>query len=157
MTLKARDLELVQAKAKKSVAEINATAKAEQAKIEADSNLKVEEIKGDTLVTKTKEQTKGECDAELIEVKARNESQKKIAAKMREIADVKAQIIQTVGEGEKSIATVMQSRRKYEHLNKKLDIIKGFKQNDNLKIFGNNNDDVLAQMAAYRISNGQQL
>ena len=97
MTLKARDLELVQAKAKKSVAEINATAKAEQAKIEADSNLKVEEIKGDTLVTKTKEQTKGECDAELIEVKARNESQKKIAAKMREIADVKAQIIQTVG------------------------------------------------------------
>ena len=42
MTLKARDLELVQAKAKKSVAEINATAKAEQAQIEADSQLKVE-------------------------------------------------------------------------------------------------------------------
>ena len=37
MTLKKRDLELVQAKAQKSVAEINATAKAEQAQIEADS------------------------------------------------------------------------------------------------------------------------
>ena len=85
-------------------------------------------------------------------MKSKNESQKKIAAKMREIAEVKAQIITTIGEGEKSIATVMQSRRKYEHLNKKLDIIKGFKHNNNLKIFGNNNDDVLAQMAAYRIT-----
>ena len=60
-------------------------------------------------------------------MKAKNESQKRIAAKMREIAEIKAQVISTVGEGEKSIATVMQSRRKYEHLNKKLDIIKAFK------------------------------
>ena len=51
----------------------------------------------------------------------------------------------------------MQSRRKYEHLNKKLDIIKAFKQNSNLKIFGNNNDDVLAQMAAYRITQGGKI
>ena len=79
---------------------------------------------------------------------------KQIAAKMREIADIKAEIISTIGEGEKSISQVMQSRRKYEHLNKKLDIIEAFKHNRNLKIFGNNNDDVLSQMAAYRISNG---
>lgn len=72
---------------------------------------------------------------------------------MREIADIKSEIIQTVGDGEKNIATVMTSRRKYEHLNKKLDIIKSFKYNENLKIFGDNKDDVLAQMAAYRISN----
>ena len=71
---------------------------------------------------------------------------------MLEIADTKAQIIQTVGEGEKQISTVMQSRRKYEHLNKKLEIIEGFKNNKNLKIFGNNNDDVLTQMAAFRVT-----
>lgn len=47
----------------------------------------------------------------------------------------------------------MQSRRKYEYLNKKLDVIKAFKNNKNLKIFGDNNDDVLSQMAAYRITN----
>ena len=46
----------------------------------------------------------------------------------------------------------MQSRRKYEHLNKKLEIIEGFKNNKNLKIFGNNNDDVLTQMAAFRVT-----
>lgn len=103
MTLKNRDLEMVQAKMRKSVAELNANAKAEQAQIEADAQLKVEEIKGETLVTRTTAETKGECDATLISVKAKNESQKKIAAKMKEIADIKAQVIQTVGDGEKSI------------------------------------------------------
>ena len=76
---------------------------------------------------------------------------------MLEIADTKAKVIETVGEGEKAISTVMQSRRKYGHLNKKLEIIKGFKENKNLKIFGNNNDDVLAQMADYRINKDGQL
>jgi len=71
---------------------------------------------------------------------------------MLEIADIKAQTTSIVGEGEAKIATVMQSRRKYEHLNAKLNVIKSFKHNSNLKIFGDNNDDVLAQMAAYRIS-----
>ena len=129
MTLKNRDLEMVQAKSRKSVAELNANAKAEQAQIDANAQLKVEEIKGETLVTKTQAETKGSCDAELISVKATNESQKKIAAKMREIADIKSEIIQTVGDGEKNISTVMTSRRKYEHLNKKLDIIRSFKHN----------------------------
>ena len=50
----------------------------------------------------------------------------------------------------------MQSRRKYEHLNKKLDVIRSFKHNSNLKIFGDNQDDVLAQMAAYRITDGKK-
>jgi len=154
LTHKSRELELVRARAAKSVAEINATAQAERAQIEADAKLKVEEIRGETLVTKAKEQVAGQCEAQLIAVRAKNESQKQIAAKMREIADIKAEIISTIGEGEKSISQVMQSRRKYEHLNKKLDIIEAFKHNRNLKIFGNNNDDVLSQMAAYRISNG---
>jgi len=46
----------------------------------------------------------------------------------------------------------MQSRRKYEHLNAKIKVIESFKGNANVKIFGDNNDDVLSQMAAYRIS-----
>jgi len=32
----------------------------------------------------------------------------------------------------------MQSRRKYEYLDKKLEVIKAFKNNENLKIFGDN-------------------
>lgn len=107
MTLSTRELELVRANAKKSVAEINAQASAEQAQIEADAQLTNEQIKGDTLITKTRDETLGQCDAELIEVKAKNESNKKIAGKMLEIADLKADTINTIGVGEKDVSTVM--------------------------------------------------
>jgi len=88
----------------------------------------------------------------MIEIQAKNSCNLKIAEKMLEIADVKADTINIIGDGESKIATVMQSRRKYEPLNKKLDVIKAFKWNNNLKIFGDNNDDVMAQMAAYRMT-----
>jgi len=72
---------------------------------------------------------------------------------MLEISEIKAQTTEVIGAGEAQIAKVMASKRKYEHLNKKLEVIEGFKDNKNLKIFGDNNDDVMSQMAAYRITN----
>jgi len=71
---------------------------------------------------------------------------------MLEVADLKSETINVIGQGEKQISKVMASRRKYEYLDKKMDVIKGFQGNKNLKIFGDNQDDVLAQMAAYRIN-----
>ena len=58
-----------------------------------------------------------------------------------EIAALKAQTIQTVGEAESAIAQVMQSRRKYEYLNKKLQVIEDMKNSSNLVVFGENHDD----------------
>ena len=152
LVLTRRELVVTQANAKKQVAEIKAQSNAEVSQIEAEADLKNEQIKGETLITKTQDETKGECEAKIIEVDAENECQTKIAAKMLEIADIKAQTINTIGDGESKISSVMQSRRKYEHLNKKLEVIEAFKQNKNLKIFGDNKDDVLSQMAAYRIN-----
>ena len=152
ITLETRELEVIRANASKSVAEINASAVAERAQITADAELKNEQIKGDTLIAKTRDETKGTCEAKIITVEAKNTCNKNIANKMLEIADLKAETIGIIGQGEQQIAKVMQSRRKYEYLNGKMDVIKGFKDNKNLKIFGNNQDDALAQMAAYRIN-----
>lgn len=90
----------------------------------------------------------------MIEVDARNSCNKSIASKMLEVADLKADTINVIGQGEKNISKVMASRRKYEYLDKKMDVIKGFQSNKNLKIFGDNQDDVVSQMAAYRINKG---
>lgn len=106
-------------------------------------------------MTKTKDETKGKCEAEMIEVEAINTCNKNLAQKMLEIADLKADTINTIGNGEAQIAQVMASRRKFEYLNKKLDVIKAFKDNKNLKIFGDNQDDILSQMAAYRITDNK--
>lgn len=153
LTLRKRELQLTRANAEKSVAEINAHGTADQARITAESELQLEVIQGDTLVTKARDEARGQAEAELLEVSAKNECNMKIAAKMLEVSRVKAQTIETVGSGEASIAKVMAARRKYEHLHAKLEVIKGFKTNRNLKIFGDNQDDVLSQLAAYRIGN----
>jgi hypothetical protein len=63
ITLNRRELEIVQANAKKSVAEINEQSKAEQAQIEANADLQKEEINGDTLITKTRDEVKGTTEA----------------------------------------------------------------------------------------------
>ena len=150
-----RELEVVRANAKKAVAEIKAQSNGEQAQIKADSELQNETIKGDTLVTKTKDETRGQCEAQMVQIDAVNTCNKNIAKKMLEIADLKADTINTVGNGEAQISAVMASRRKYEYLGKKLDVISAFKDNKNLKIFGDNQDDILSQMAAYRITEGK--
>jgi len=80
----------------------------------------------------------------MVSIESTNTSNLKIAEKMLEIADLKSQTINVIGDGESRIKDVISSRRKYEHLNAKLDVIKAFKHNQNLKIFGDNNDDVLA-------------
>ena len=77
-----------------------------------------------------------------------------IANKEQEVAGMKASTIETVGNAEAKIKNVMESRRKFEYLNRKLGVIEGFKNNSNLHIFGDNNDDVLAQLAAFRINQG---
>lgn len=100
LTLESRELEVIRANASKSVAEINASSVAEQAQITAESELKNEQIKGDTLVTKTRDETKGKCEAQIIQVDAKNECNQKIAAKMLEIADLKSQTINVIGQGE---------------------------------------------------------
>lgn len=63
-----------------------------------------ETIKGDTLVTKTKDETRGQCEASMIDIEAVNTCNKNIAQKMLEIADLKADTINTVGHGEAQIA-----------------------------------------------------
>lgn len=118
--------------------------------------MKKEEVNGATLVTKTVDETRGKVEAELLTVEASNQSSMKIAVKMAEIAELKSQTIEIKSNGESQIAKVMEARRKYEHLNAKVETIAAFKSNSNLKIFGDNSDDVLSQMAAYRITNDKK-
>ena len=117
--------------------------------------MKCETVKGDTAIIKAVDEAEGTCLAALIEVDARNDREKTLAAQKNKISEMKAEMLEVIGKGEAQVANVMQSRRKYDYLNSKLDVIRAFRDNKNAKIFGDNQDDVISQMAAYRISNGQ--
>jgi hypothetical protein len=142
--LEERELEIIRANASKSVAEISSTATAEQAQITADAELKNEEIRGETLVMKLREETIGTTEALKLANDAKNSSSLLISAKMLEVADQKAETLKVIGEGESEIAEVMASRRKFELLNSQCDLLSKMGGNKNLKIYGDNQDDVLA-------------
>ena len=55
------------------------------------------------------------------------------------------------GNAEKEIAPVLENKRKYEYLHAKLDAIESMGENANLKIFGNSEDNMLSQMAAFNM------
>jgi len=97
----------------------------------------------------------GNSEAKLIVVEAENSKDQVIAAKKNEVSEMRAEQTSIQGKGESQVAQVMASRRKYEYLNSKLDVIKSIRDNKNVKIFGDNSDDVISQMAAFRVSNGQ--
>lgn len=87
LVLEKRELEVIRANAQKSVAEIKGTGEAEQAQILAESELKNEQIKGDTLMIKYRDTTIGETEAIKIKNEAKNVCNKNLSAKMLEIAD----------------------------------------------------------------------
>jgi hypothetical protein len=64
---------------------------------------------------------------------------------------MKADQIMEEAKVESDIAKVLASRRRFEYLSQKLEVIRALGKNPNIKIFGNQNDNVVSQMAAYRL------
>ena len=110
----------------------------------------------ETKIIEKKQLAIGRAEAELI--KAENDAWclKKRAEVENEVAAMKAEQIQEEAKVEVEIAKVLTSRRKYEYLGKKLEVIRSLGQNPNIKIFGNQNDSAISQMAAYNIMRSKQ-
>ena len=81
MTTTSRDLQLTQANAVKSVAEINEQAIAEVAQITADAERKNQEVRAETLMTKTADEAKGNSECKMITCEAENSAGQMLAAK----------------------------------------------------------------------------
>lgn len=74
---------------------------------------------------------------------------------MSAVAEKNAEATKIEGQAEAELTKVLGLRRLYEYLNSKLEVIKSMGKNANLKIFGNQHDNVISQMAAYRLLNNE--
>lgn len=95
----------------------------------------------------------GKAEAQTITVQAEGYSNLKTAEVMSQVAEKNAEAVKVEGQAEGELNKVLGSRRLYEYLNTKLQVIRAMGTNANLKIFGNSNDNQLSQMAAYRLMN----
>ncbi len=151
LALVEREDKIINAELEKSVAEIDARKTAETKRLTAESELKGQEINAETKIIQNKLLAEGKAEALKIKVDAQAKCQMMMANKMSEVADKNSEAIRIQGTTEGELAKVLASRRQYEFLNKKLDVVKAIGQNPNIKIFGNQSDNVVSQMAAYRL------
>jgi len=70
------------------------------------------------------------------------------------VAKKMAEALAIEGEAEKTAASLLSAKRELELNMKKLSVLYSLASNPNVSVFGNNNDSLLAQMAAYRITSG---
>lgn len=155
LALVERDLKIIQSECKKSVAEIQASTQAEETKIQAESELQAQIIKAKNLIWKAQLLSKGKAEAKIIEVEADNYCEKKMAEQMNIVSEKNAECIRVEGQAEGELSKVLGLRRLYEYLNAKLSVVTALGNNPNAKIFGDQKDDMLSQMAAYGIWKGQ--
>ena len=72
---------------------------------------------------------------------------------MSKVAEMNAEVTRMEGQTEAELAKVLANRRQYEYMNAKLEAFKAIGENSNLKIFGNQKDDMMSQMAAFNLFN----
>jgi hypothetical protein len=69
----------------------------------------------------------------------------------KDVSINKAEEIATVGRAEGELAKLLQSRRKYQVDQQKLLILKALAQNDDVRVFGNHKDNLIAMLAANKL------
>ena len=86
-----------------------------------------------------------------IKVDAENYCSKTLAEQQSNVADMNAKVTNIDGEVESKLAKVLENRRQYEYLNAKLEVIESISKNKNAKIFGDQKESAMAQMAAFNL------
>jgi hypothetical protein len=148
-----RELKLVEAYASKAVEEIRAKQSAKEKSIATESKLTAAQIRAETEIIKAKMLADGKAQSIIIQAENEAYCSVKLAEQMNAVADKNAEAIRVEGEAEGQLTKVMQSRRMYEYLNKKLEVLLALAHNKNIKIYGNQSDDKITELAAYRLLN----
>jgi len=134
----------------KMIAEIKEKTHAEVAKIIAKSQLEAEEIKAETKMIRASIMAEGR--AKYNEIKADSEAYivKKEAEAKHNAAEKVAEEIKIRGKAEARLG----DKRAHQLKMAQLGILQDLASNNNLKIFGDQKDNMLAQFAAFRMVSG---
>ena len=79
----------------------------------------------------------GIAEAHILKAQADAYQEKKNAEVISEVSEKNAETIKVEGGAESELRAVLNSRRLYEYLNHKLDVIRALGSNPNFKIYGN--------------------
>lgn len=149
-----KQYEKIQADTKKLIAEIREKTNAEVAKIDAQSELDAEEIRAETKMIKASFLADGRAKFNKIIAEAEAYVVKKEAEAQQQAAEKIADEIKIRGKAEAELAKNLANRRSHEEKMAQLGILQDLAMNENLSIFGDHKDNMMAQLAAFRLIGG---
>jgi regulator of protease activity HflC (stomatin/prohibitin superfamily) len=144
----------IEADTSKMIAEINEKTKAEVSKIDAQSELDAEEIKAETKMIKAGLLADGRAKFNQIIAEAEGYVLKKEGEAKQQAAEKIAEEIRIRGKAEAELARNLANRRSHEEKMAHLGILQDLATNEKISIFSDHKDNMMAQMAAFKLFDG---
>jgi len=142
----------IDAETKKILAEIKEAQTAEVNRINAEAQLIAQAITSETKTISAKLLAEGSAESEKIKAETDAYIRKKEAETELAVAKNKADSLEYEGRTEAELSKLMSSKRQFDINMRKLGIMQSLANNKNVTLFGNQNDNLLAQLAAFRIT-----
>jgi regulator of protease activity HflC (stomatin/prohibitin superfamily) len=146
-----KDYEKIQADTAKMIAEIHEKTTAEVNKIGAQSELDAEEVKAETKMIRASFMADGRAKFNKVVAEAEAYVMKKEAEAKQQSAQKIAEEIRIRGKAETSLAKNLSNRRSHEEKMAQLGILQDLALNDKLSVFGDHKDNMMAQLAAFKV------
>lgn len=146
-----KELDKIQADSAKIIAEIKESAKAHVAKVIAQGELDAQEIQGSTKLIGASIAADGNAKTNKIIAESEAYVLKKNAEARQKAAEKVADELKVKGKSEAILAKNLQNRRGYEEQMAKLGILQDLALNNNMTVFGDYKDNMVAQLASLKL------
>lgn len=146
----------IRADTEKIIAEIRENTTAEVAKVNATAELEAQEVKAETKMIKASFMADGRAKVNQIIAESEAYCLKVEADAKAKAAEKIAEEVKIRGRAEAELAKNYASRRKFEVEMSKLGILKDLAGNQDLTLFGDHKDNLLAQLATYKMLGANQ-
>lgn len=148
---KTKEIEQIKAKTSRIKSEWKAQTTALINQINAETDLKYNEIIAEAKLIETQIVEKAQADAAEIIAKADAYRATAVAKAKQEVAPMIAQAVQLEGDAEVKLLKGFAQKRTHEQIMAKIDAVSAFAQNKNSVVFGDQGNNLMAQVETYNM------
>lgn len=150
---KTKEIENIKASTARTKSEWKAKTEAFINTINAETDLKYNEIVAEARLIETRIVEKAQAEAAEIIANANAYKATTIANAEKEVAPMIAQAVQLEGEAEKQLLKGFAQKRAHDEIMRKIDAVDAFAHNKNTVIFGEQGNNLMAQVETYNMVN----
>ena len=154
--VKQKEIQQIKAKTDRTKSEWKAKTEALINSINAETDLKYNEIIAEAKLIETQIVEKAQAEAAEIIAKADAYRATAVAKAEQEVAPIISKAVQLEGEAEVKLLKGFAQKRTHEQIMQKIDAVNSFASNKNSVIFGEQGNNLLAQVETYNMVNSRK-